>query len=159
MIWYEVLGIPHNVTQAEAKSAYKKLAMKYHPDINPNGESMMKAINNAWDDAELHFSGGGVGFYYRAAHADGDQEWWNEYYARQARQRQQAEDFAREYARQEEERREHNRKKKEEYAKRKAEKAKKSEAEREEEARVKREEYIQQCTRAYQRKQAAKKAK
>ena len=33
--YYEVLGIGKNATDAEIKSAYRKLAKQYHPDLNP----------------------------------------------------------------------------------------------------------------------------
>ena len=35
--YYEVLGIGKNATDAEIKSAYRKLAKKYHPDLNRRG--------------------------------------------------------------------------------------------------------------------------
>jgi curved DNA-binding protein len=34
--YYKVLGIAKNATEKEIKNAYRKLARKYHPDVNPN---------------------------------------------------------------------------------------------------------------------------
>ena len=50
--YYEVLGIGKNATDAEIKSAYRKLAKKYHPDLNPgdkDAEEKFKEVNEAND--------------------------------------------------------------------------------------------------------------
>mmetsp|Transcript_15444 Transcript_15444/g.22968 ORF Transcript_15444/g.22968 Transcript_15444/m.22968 type:complete len:408 (-) Transcript_15444:10-1233(-) len=46
---YDILGVNRNADYAEIKSSFKKLARRYHPDINPNGEEKFKEISNAYE--------------------------------------------------------------------------------------------------------------
>lgn len=73
MNYYDVLGVPKNASDDEIKKAYRKLAMKYHPDRNNNSkeaEDKFKDIQTAYDvlsdkDKRSHYdlfgndSGGG----------------------------------------------------------------------------------------------------
>ena len=49
--YYEILGVKREATQAEIKSAYRKLAKKYHPDVNktPQASEKFKDINEAFE--------------------------------------------------------------------------------------------------------------
>ena len=49
--YYETLGIKREATDAEIKSAYRKLARKYHPDVNKTkeAEDKFKEINEAYE--------------------------------------------------------------------------------------------------------------
>ena len=48
---YEILGISKSASQDEIKSAYRKLAKKYHPDLNkePGAEEKFKEVQEAYD--------------------------------------------------------------------------------------------------------------
>ncbi len=49
--YYEILGMDKNADEAAIKKAYRSLAMKYHPDRNPNDRQAMermKEINEAY---------------------------------------------------------------------------------------------------------------
>src|ERR1700726_3294103 len=79
--FYEVLGVARGASEADLKSAFRKLAMKFHPDRNPGDkdcEHHFKEVNEAYDilkDAQKraaydrfghaafeHGTGGGAGF-------------------------------------------------------------------------------------------------
>ena len=49
--YYEILGVKREATESEIKSAYRKLARKYHPDVNKTkeAEEKFKEINEAYE--------------------------------------------------------------------------------------------------------------
>ena len=49
--YYEVLGVSKTATDAEIKSAFRKLAKKYHPDVSKEKDAAekFKEVNEAYD--------------------------------------------------------------------------------------------------------------
>src|SRR5204863_7071066 len=50
--YYQILGVPRKADEKEIKSAYRKLARKYHPDVNPGdkvSEAKFKEVSEAYD--------------------------------------------------------------------------------------------------------------
>jgi molecular chaperone DnaJ len=50
--YYDLLGVPRKATQKEVRAAYRKLARKYHPDLNPgdkSSEEKFKQVQEAYD--------------------------------------------------------------------------------------------------------------
>ena len=75
--YYAVLGVSRNATQEDIKRAYRKLARRLHPDVNPGpeAEEEFKRVSQAYDvlsdpekrqsfdmGADPFASGGGAGF-------------------------------------------------------------------------------------------------
>jgi len=51
--YYKVLDVPKNATEADIKKAYRRLAMKYHPDRNPNDKEAEERFKEAKEACEV----------------------------------------------------------------------------------------------------------
>jgi molecular chaperone DnaJ len=51
--YYEVLGVDRNATKEELKKAYRKLAMQYHPDRNPDNKEAEEKFKEAAEAYEI----------------------------------------------------------------------------------------------------------
>ena len=74
--YYEILGVQKNVSPQELKSAFRKVALQYHPDRNPGNKEAEEKFKEASEAYEVlsdperssrfdrfgHAGAGGVGF-------------------------------------------------------------------------------------------------
>ncbi len=51
--YYQVLDVPRTATEADIKKAYRRLAMKYHPDRNPNDKEAEEKFKEAKEASEV----------------------------------------------------------------------------------------------------------
>lgn len=101
---YEVLGVSRNASEEEITRAYRELAKKYHPDLNPGDETAaqkMSEINEAYDrirngDTQPSYTGsayGGNSSYGPYSYGNGGQDpvrdFWKWYTAAQEQARRQ----------------------------------------------------------------------
>jgi molecular chaperone DnaJ len=67
--YYKVLDVPRNAAEADIKKAYRRLAMKYHPDRNPGDKSAEEKFKEAKEAYEVLSDAGKRGVYDQHGHA------------------------------------------------------------------------------------------
>ena len=67
--YYEVLGVSRNASQSEISSAYRRLAIKYHPDTNPGDEEATERFKEAAEAYEVLLDAEKKAVYDRYGHA------------------------------------------------------------------------------------------
>ena len=70
--YYEVLGVEKNASQDEIKKAYRKLAIKYHPDKNPGNKEAEEKFKEATEAYEILFDEKKRNMYDQYGHAGVD---------------------------------------------------------------------------------------
>jgi molecular chaperone DnaJ len=70
--YYEVLGLAKNASDEEIKKAYRKLAMKYHPDRNPDNKAAEESFKEAKEAYEMLSNSDKRAAYDRYGHAGVD---------------------------------------------------------------------------------------
>jgi len=67
--YYEILGVSRSATEVEIKSAYRKLALKYHPDRNPGDQLAEEKFKEAAEAYAILADGDKRSLYDRFGHA------------------------------------------------------------------------------------------
>ncbi len=97
--YYQLLGIRHDASSTEIRTAYKKLAMLYHPDRNPDNkeaEELFKLINEAYhvlaDPLKRSNYNARFSFHPQSYHssAHDTSEYWRQYHRQRYEQWRQA---------------------------------------------------------------------
>jgi molecular chaperone DnaJ len=70
--YYDVLGVPKNAAEEDIKKAYRKLAMKFHPDRNPDSKDAEDKFKEAKEAYEMLSDGAKREAYDRFGHAGVD---------------------------------------------------------------------------------------
>jgi molecular chaperone DnaJ len=71
--YYEVLGVDRNASEADLKKAYRRLAMKHHPDRNPGDAAAEEQFKEAKEAFEILSDGKKRAAYDQFGHAGVDQ--------------------------------------------------------------------------------------
>lgn len=93
---YEVLGVSPGCSEEELKSAYRKLAKQYHPDLNPGNEQAtqrMNEINAAYEQIKNpshipNYGPYGTNTGYQSPYGDGSQDPFETFFWEAQRQQQ-----------------------------------------------------------------------